>query len=245
MGEAEVCGDPGAKRGGHEVKFGCRRAGNAGEEVIGAFDEMNLARLRGGDEIGLERSAGAELVMISREEEFEYRTAGGQEVVADHGRQRAREGRGRPDRGRGRLRSRRAGRRWIRRRSARDGQVEARGEPVERRAEVIDFAATLVVSAFANPGAAEVEAQRRKAEVREGLGRRGRPLCCAWSRRPADADARRGRHRARLGVPVLRSASRRPAGPRRSSMVWTWERNSVTEMSVRGERIFPGGETRR
>ena len=52
-----------------------------------------------------------------------------------------------------------------------DWKVEASGEPVERGKNVVDLAAAFIVHAFAEAGSAEVEAQRGKAEVREGFGR--------------------------------------------------------------------------
>jgi hypothetical protein len=44
-GESEAGFDPGAESGGHEVEFRLGRTWDAGEEVIRALDEENLARL--------------------------------------------------------------------------------------------------------------------------------------------------------------------------------------------------------
>ena len=43
--ETEGVLDPRAQRGGHQVELGLGRAGDAGEEVVCAFDEKNSARL--------------------------------------------------------------------------------------------------------------------------------------------------------------------------------------------------------
>ena len=43
--EPEVRSNPGTESGRHEIKLGLRRAGNAREEVIGALDEEDIARL--------------------------------------------------------------------------------------------------------------------------------------------------------------------------------------------------------
>ena len=51
-----------------------------------------------------------------------------------------------------------------------DRQLVGAVEPVEAGADVVDFAAPIVVRAFAKAGTAEVEAQHGQAEVREGLG---------------------------------------------------------------------------
>src|SRR6185437_4973913 len=78
---AEVCENPGAQNVGHEVKFGLRRPWDAREKMIRAFDENNLARLRGRHQIAFERAPRAELIVIAGDEELGYGAAGGQEVV--------------------------------------------------------------------------------------------------------------------------------------------------------------------
>lgn len=52
-----------------------------------------------------------------------------------------------------------------------DGEAEAVVEPVEGCADVVDFAVAFVVCAFAEAGAAEVEAEDGETEVGEGFGR--------------------------------------------------------------------------
>ena len=170
--EAEVRGNPGAKSGGHQVEFGLGRAWDAGEEMVCAFDEENLARLRCRDEISFERAAWAELIMVAGDEELGHGTAGREEVVTVVAA-------GSAD---GEAETHETADAGVSAAGAQadvgaegeageeDGQVEAFGEPVECSADIVDFAAAIVVGTFAEAGSTEVETQNGETEVGEGLG---------------------------------------------------------------------------
>ena len=157
--------------GAELVQFGDGVGGEALEEVLGVGDDDGVPGLGGGGEEGGEDFGGAELILCAGDEELGL-GAGGEEVVAVVAA-------GGAD---GEAESDEAGDAGVSAAGA-EGYVGAEGEAgeedrfgevggevVEGGADVVHFAATFIVDAFREAGAAEVEAQDGDAEGGEGLG---------------------------------------------------------------------------
>ena len=141
--------------------------------MVGVGDPDDAFGFRGDDEVAFEDAAGGELVVVAGDEEFGDLAAAAEEIVAVVAA-------GGLD---GEAYADEAGEAWVAAGGAKaDVGAEAEageeerfvgevgGEPVEGGFDVVDFALAVVVGAFGEACAAEVEAEDGEAEVGEGFG---------------------------------------------------------------------------
>lgn len=150
----------------------------ASEEVVGGLDENEFLRIGSGGDQGIELLARAEGVARSADEQFRLRTrvqeveaVGAWEFVIA------------ACRSYGRSKANHKLHAWVGAGGAKaDGGAERESgederemkfgiEPIERDANVIDFAAAMVMLALAESGAAEIKAQNGKSEMIERFHR--------------------------------------------------------------------------
>ena len=116
------------------------------------------------------------------------------------------------------------------------GQMEFMVQPIERRADILQFSTAMVVLSVTQSRTAKIEAQHRKAKMCSALSWRETQLCYAASRHKPDADGTPVPAYFASLEPSFNKASSRPAGPSRNRDRIAFGAGFIRSLSIARQR---------